>query len=179
MTLSDEEYNNVRQNGFHETTYALPVIRSEWNKYQKNKNYKFSDKNWRNMKIIKDNFCYEESFVLTSDGHILYDHINKFILEAHQSGLIQYHISRYDLGNDQKEEDSTEILTLYMLSAGFIVWLVAVLIACLSFIGEHFYHSRKEIIDYESEEITTKETSFEIIDGNDDDDHDELNDLEI
>lgn len=73
--------------------------------------------------------------------------LEKFVLEAHQFGIFVHLKQTVYMFNKIKEQVDSElqILTMYMLSAGFYVWLVTVAVACLVFIGEHvvYYIERK------------------------------------
>lgn len=64
--------------------------------------------------------------------------LEKFILEAHQHGILVFLQRKVSLLYDFKYQldSKTEILTIYMLSAGFSIWLGTVLIACIVFVGE-------------------------------------------
>lgn len=69
----------------------------------------------------------------------LSENFEKFILEAHQHGLLVHFFSKvYNRFGSIKEAAQTEpeVLTMHMLSAGFYVWLATVGIACVVFIGE-------------------------------------------
>lgn len=85
---------------------------------------------------------------MTMTYSLLYDSISKFILEAKQHGFVVH----FEKENDLPEavlEDEPKILTMYILSAGFYVWLGSIIIAFAAFICEHihFYvvnHKQKE-----------------------------------
>lgn len=76
---------------------------------------------------------------------VLYESFSKFILECHQHGITDYFEKRYKR-YPRQIKDEPKILTMYMLSAGFYVWLGSVAIAFLTFVGEHvvkYYTNRK------------------------------------
>lgn len=61
----------------------------------------------------------------------LYEPLNKFVLEFYQHGLFAHSESKWNpayLGPD--EEDGPQVLTMRMLSAGFIIWMICI-ICCL------------------------------------------------
>lgn len=69
---------------------------------------------------------------------VVHDSLNKFLLECHQHGIIVYLRQKY-----KKiiipEEEKPKILTIYMLSAGFYVWLASVGIAFVVFVIERIH----------------------------------------
>jgi hypothetical protein len=74
---------------------------------------------------------------LSSKFNYLIETYDKFLLEAEQQGFTQYFYDSYFI--DFRGLHSTEdpkVLTMKMLSAGFIAWLVSVAIACIVFIIE-------------------------------------------
>jgi hypothetical protein len=102
--------------------------------------YKKNDLFYKRMKIFKEN----HKMILLNwkvDPYCLvHESLEKFVLEAHQHGHIQYHISKYTpLPSPKPPPPGPQVLTIYMLSAGFIVWLVTILAACLMFVFEHIY----------------------------------------
>jgi hypothetical protein len=128
--------HNGKENG---EIYALVVTRHEFNRWQKYNGYKNRWENWKNMKIFKDDYIFGISPWFVQSDHIMYDQLCKFVLEIHQHGILARFEKLNYVNQAPKEDEPLEILTMYMLSAGFIVWLASVLIACLSFIGEHIY----------------------------------------
>jgi hypothetical protein len=140
VAVSVDELFDIRQNGKEGTIYALEVSRNQWNQYEKyNERFRFRDRNWKNMKIFKEDYLSQSSAIFVNNDNLVYDQLNKFILEVHQHGILVYYESLHNAPKVPKEEDPPQVLTMYMLSAGFIVWLVTVLIACLTFIGELIY----------------------------------------
>lgn len=86
------------------------------------------------------------SFYTPSRGYMS-EILEKFVLEAHQSGiLVHYKRLAYKFEKIKEEvESDLQVLTMYMLSAGLYVWLFTVAVACLVFIGEHvvYYFGKK------------------------------------
>jgi hypothetical protein len=93
------------------------------------------------MMIFKENYKMRPIYWQTPQGGILTDLIQKFTLEAHQHGHLNYFISLYQPPEIAKPpEPGPQILTMKKLSAGFIVWLGSLLIACTSFFMEHLIY---------------------------------------
>lgn len=70
----------------------------------------------------------------------LYQSLEDFILKLHQHGLIDYLKKKYFdalILPEKFIEDDRKVLTLYVLSAGFCMWLIMIIISILAFIGEH------------------------------------------
>lgn len=89
-------------------------------------------------------WLYEEVFqtasisILTFSRGYLNEILDKFIMECHQHGIIQ-RFRRYTNRFEEFKlnfDRETQVLSLFMLSAGFYVWLITVAIACIVFIGE-------------------------------------------
>lgn len=109
----------------------------------------FYDKNGTHFKVIEDNIrkfkmLKEEPYqvltisFLTFHRGYLNEILEKFILESHQHRILKYLHSQVYCFNNIKEQLRSEplVLSIYMLSAGFYVWLGSVGIACIVFIGE-------------------------------------------
>lgn len=109
--------------------------------------YKFNGRNFdeiqrnlRSFKILNDEIFLTTftSFLMFYRGYVN-EVFEKFILEAHQHGIIDYcyrKIYRYEIDENQLESEA-QVLTMYMLSVGFYIWLGSVIIACIVFILEH------------------------------------------
>lgn len=115
-------------------------------KFQKLFNSKYDENSAKNLArdfgIVEDDI--EVSFApwLTMIYSVVYDSISKFIHEAHQHGFI-VHFERKYATLEAKWEDETKVLNMFMLSAGFYVWLASVAIAITVFICEHIYYHLK------------------------------------
>lgn len=70
---------------------------------------------------------------------VIYESLSKFILECHQHGFTEYFERKRLSYKNTLLKNEVKVLTLHILSAGFYVWLVSVVIACISFLGEHVY----------------------------------------
>lgn len=89
-------------------------------------------------KILDETFQTLTVKMLTLSRGYLNEKLEKFILEAHQHGILIYFQRRtvkYEYFQS-KFESEPKILTMYMLSAGFYIWLGTVGIACIAFVGE-------------------------------------------
>lgn len=89
------------------------------------------------MKFLDDNFLVFFSSWLIKMNSDLYRSIEKFMLECHQHGLIVFFGSKNALKPLEAVVDGPKVLTVKMLSAGFVLWLICVLVSCVAFISEH------------------------------------------
>lgn len=102
-------------------------------------NFEHIRKHCVDFKILDDTFQTLTVKFLTFSRGYLSEILEKFLLEAHQHGIIEG-VERkiYRFGNfNYKLESDLQVLTMYMLSAGFYIWLGTVAIACVVFVGEH------------------------------------------
>jgi hypothetical protein len=91
----------------------------------------------RSFSSFESYFSYPLSW-LTNKCDYLTETFDKFLLEVEQSGFKQYYEdAQFIQLNIWTPDQKPKILTMQMLSAGFIVWLVSVGIACVVFIIEH------------------------------------------
>jgi hypothetical protein len=89
------------------------------------------------MVLLEDDLrTHHEVFVVRTESFIL-DILNEFILQCHQHGFIDYFERKNFKQPLFKEEDPRKVLTMYMLSAGFYIWLSSILVACVVFVAEH------------------------------------------
>jgi hypothetical protein len=63
--------------------------------------------------------------------------LNKFLMEVEQYGFKEYLYNSKFENIAPTSEPGPQILTMYMLSAGFYIWLGSVVIACIVFAIEH------------------------------------------
>lgn len=75
---------------------------------------------------------------------VVQNSVNKFLLECHQYGIIVHfqNMRNYIFIEPEEvipEKETAKVLTVYMLSAGFYVWLASIGIACVVFVLEHIY----------------------------------------
>jgi hypothetical protein len=69
--------------------------------------------------------------------------------------LISLFESRNFLSPKVDKEDPRKVLTMYMLSAGFYIWLGSVLVACVVYVAEHVvrYFTRTRYLNRSGVEI--------------------------
>lgn len=104
------------------------------------KNFEEVEKDLVSFKMLKDEvFITSFTSFLTFQRAHLSAIFEKFILEAHQHGIIDYCYRQFynSIDIEKLVKPKTKVLTFYMLSAGFYIWLASVGIACLVFICEH------------------------------------------
>jgi hypothetical protein len=100
------------------------------------------------LKYMKTNFWTMLSGFAASGRHILYEPFRAGTQRLFESGIIDHHLKKLFEKDDRREnqynkeqteeiEHSRKILTLYMLSVGFYVWLTSVGISIVVFILEH------------------------------------------
>lgn len=91
----------------------------------------------RSMALLQDIFGGLLHIIPIRQNSFIYESLSKFILQYYQHGLMAYLESKWFPGNyAEVDEDEAQVLTIGMLSAGFIVWLVCVLISCVVFLIE-------------------------------------------
>jgi hypothetical protein len=86
---------------------------------------------------------FEEYYYLTSivwvvgEYGVFTDFIDMFVLELHQHGIISHFLNLEKANKISKLPPGPQVLTLFTLSAGFIVWISTVFVACITFVCEH------------------------------------------
>lgn len=126
-------------------TFATPFLRLFGNELLDNKN---SSNTWRWINIHKAfkllNEDYMVHFYSWFVGAELFESFEKYLLECHQHGIINYIHDKYFPKRIKWDEEGPQVLTMFMLSAGFYLWLGSVVVAILTFIGEHIvrYYSK-------------------------------------
>lgn len=99
------------------------------------------------FKIIDDDFIQIPVTFYTHSATVIWQSLNKFILECHQHGFCQHIQSKsLFLRRPKPLKTGPQILTMSKLSAGFFVWLASVLVALIIFLCEHLvsYVNTKE-----------------------------------
>lgn len=90
------------------------------------------------MVLLESNLrTHLEFFYVMPESYIL-EVLNDFILQCHQHGFFLHFESKYFESPIIETKDPRKILTFYMLSAGFYIWLMSVSVACVVFVYEHF-----------------------------------------
>jgi hypothetical protein len=74
---------------------------------------------------------------ISRKSSFFFETLNNFLLKAEEHGFTQYFIDSQFIDLHPKVNPDPKILTNQMLSAGFIVWLASVAIACIVFVIEH------------------------------------------
>jgi predicted heme/steroid binding protein len=108
------------------------------------------------MRIFKDDYAPLNFPIMVDISGEVYDALNDFLWKAHEHGIFDSQKSLYERLNTPKKEEppSPQVyVTMYMLSAGFIVWFIAVLIACLTFIGERTFQSMLYVRRFRSRRV--------------------------
>jgi len=119
------------QNG---TVFALIADRSQWES-----DLKSNFKNTSKFKIMDDDYLWLTSAWNVYPFSFLYESMNNFILGMHQHGHI-IHFERLKAPSKvQIDDPEPEVLTMFMLSAGFIVWLTTISFGFVAFVCEHIW----------------------------------------
>lgn len=119
-------------------TFAEFVNRNHLRSIFDGKNFTEIQQNFRLYKMLDD-----ETYLTTFTSFITFyrgylnEVLEKFILEAHQHGIVDYWQRQVYRFGDVSNEVELKVLTTYMLSAGFYIWLGSIAVACIVFIGEH------------------------------------------
>lgn len=100
-----------------------------------------SSRDHQRMIMFKENHRMIPIFWMMTPLTFITEYVEKFALEAHQHGHVNRFISLYELREIPKPpEQGPQVLNMKKLSAGFIVWLGSVLVACMSFLIEHLIY---------------------------------------
>lgn len=98
-----------------------------------------------NMRVLDDDWITNSEGFELFENSFLWEPMEKLILECHQHGIIEYLIKKNIAEPLKAQLDSNpKILTLYILSAGFTIWLASISIACLVFLAEIIYNTLRE-----------------------------------
>lgn len=105
------------------------------------------------MRLLQDDYKVQFDHILVSPGSFIFEPLNDFILSCHQHGFTNYFqraIFNKKFGSVVYEA-SRKVLTMDMLSAGFLLWLCCVGISFLVFIIEHCvrYFTRTRKLPYQ------------------------------
>lgn len=89
------------------------------------------------MTFLED---YSECFLMNlpiKRSSVLFEPLQKFILVFHQHGHMAYAESKWmPIPTGAVDQDEPQVLTINMLAAGFVVWLICVLICIVVFLLE-------------------------------------------
>lgn len=93
--------------------------------------------NTKFMSLIEESHQWRLYCLIIRRNSIFHEPLSKFILEYSQHGLFTYSESKWypkSLGGD--DPDEAQVLTMDMMAASFIVWLVCVIISIIVFFIE-------------------------------------------
>jgi hypothetical protein len=124
---------------FEKVGQLAMITRSNWEQYDWDF-YKAQKENIisSKMKIFKDDYMWVGSSWLVTPNSFLCEALERYILELHQHGIIQHFHDLVSSPKVPESESDPQVLSMYILSAGFIVWIVTVAMACIVFIIELF-----------------------------------------
>jgi hypothetical protein len=94
---------------------------------------------YKGMNILKEDYVLLTSSWLVTPESNLYETVQDFLLKMHEHGFIKHFDEMQHSFPVSEDGQGPQVLTMYMLSAGFIVWLATILLACIAFICEHIY----------------------------------------
>lgn len=118
------------------TTLRFPqssVIEVAHYSYRELNNLIFSN----NMVFLDDNLKTHFEVFFVQPESCISEVLNEFILECHQHGFFSFFESKYFEKPQIDKRDPRTVLTFYMLSAGFYLWLISIALACVVFVAEH------------------------------------------
>lgn len=101
------------------------------------------------VKILEETFQWYLHCLLMRQNSFLNEPLSKFVLEYYQHGLLAHAESKWSpkaIGRIEKN-DEPKVLTLEMLSAGFILWLLIVMLSLVVFICEIIFKRLSAIGD--------------------------------
>lgn len=115
----------------------FPTDENKLSETCKNKNFKYLSENYKYMKSIRDEYTWGGNYISFKKFGYLYEAFEKFLLEIHQNGVFWALHDRVKNDTAIPEfDDPRVVLTLDMLSAGFIIWILCIIICCIVFISE-------------------------------------------
>lgn len=118
------------------------------------------------MTLINENIVMQSEFVLLKPGSYIKDVFNTFILQCQQHGFFEHLYLKHIHYQVIDEKDPNKVLTMYMLSAGFYLWLMSIAIACIVFVMEHVvrYFSRTRHLIVETNiEVYYDKLEFDVV----------------
>lgn len=90
------------------------------------------------FRILDDDYKVVPLPLYVLSGSFITDKIDNFIHLCHQHGLVHYFKNKAFPTNIKKPiEGGPQVLNMEKLSAGFVIWIGSVVVACLVFLGEH------------------------------------------
>lgn len=92
------------------------------------------------VQLLEDTHHQEPQYVYFFPESCIYEPLHKFIMDLHEFGIMKKLETSLGCEVSKKMHDPRKVLTFYMLSAGFYLWLSTVLIAFVVFVGEHIVY---------------------------------------
>lgn len=93
----------------------------------------------QNFFVIPEDFRWSFLSWHVLQNSFIYEPLEKFILNCHQHGIMAHLVDKLIPSLSEERKEGPKVLTTFMLSAGFYVWLTSVLIAIIVFILEHIH----------------------------------------
>lgn len=88
------------------------------------------------MSLLRDDYYVKQESIFVKPDSFMYEPIAEFILKFHQYGLSQKIERQLTYQNLKSQSNEKVVLTLDILSAGFILWIISVFIAAIVFVVE-------------------------------------------
>lgn len=118
------------------------------------------------MTLLNDDYLLHSEYVMVKPESYIYSVLNDFILQCHQYGFFNHFQTKESKPLVLEIKDtSRKVLTMHMLSAGFYLWLMSVLLACVVFLIEHVvrYVSRtRHLVDEDEIEVYCDELNYDV-----------------
>lgn len=121
------------------------------------------------MTLINENIVMHSEVIMLKKGTYIKDVLNTFILQCQQHGFFEHLYLKHIHFQVVDEKDPNKVLTMYMLSAGFYLWLMSIAIACIVFVIEHVvrYFSRtRNLIVEPKVEVYYDELEYDVVRNN-------------
>lgn len=125
-TIDDQfEYENL--------TFALTIGRERLTDTDENLIYAQS----KSFRVLDDNYLTIFSPFYMRPNSFISEVLNSFIIKCHEHGLMQHiELNIFNKTSIDHAEQPPQVLDMHKLSAGFIIWLGSVMIACIVFFCE-------------------------------------------
>jgi hypothetical protein len=149
VELDDDCYFDLLKNPetYNNGSFAAIMPRRRWETAMSThfRNETILALNYTKMKIFQEDymtFC--SNWNVFSQYYQFYLLLNNFLLELHQHGHLLHLESMENVPKPPKPQNpEPQVLTMYKLSAGFIVWFASFSAAFIVFIAEHIWRYYK------------------------------------
>lgn len=118
--------------------HAILVDRANYKCYKDSHRGKYSDLD-KAFRITDDDLVSGLNSWYIFMYSVVHKSLNKFLLECLQHGIINHFKTLYRDSRNAPARESAKVLTMYILSAGFYVWLTSIGVACVVFVLEHIH----------------------------------------